>query len=709
MAQYRRNKETGVVEQLFKLEDGSETWYKTKLDYTPDEKIPGPGQYGLGGSRVYNPAVSKQNVQERYRQNLEALNEQAAFERDAEAQEMGTWEKGMILAGRETDKLLSGAAEIKDMVRLAAGSDEALDDIIAREQEQKEKDELSAQLEANSGMGGLFKMLPYLATGYGIGPIAQKTAAGTVRAATEAAANTAVKGKGLLTTGVDALANTGGRTGQLGQKMQREWTHPLAQNAARKSQQINYVNPYREGALSRVLGDAGLGMGESTLHYDQDPIDGLIASAAGRLGGELAGPALRRSPDFYDPADRSIVDWGKSKGMRFLPGQDTGNRGQQMFEAGLRSDAEWTDTIKGFDRTNEAINNRVAYESMGIPTDRGVARLTPSDLGEHMNGLKQQYQALEAGTVGRLDAPVMRNLDLHMKRLSEAKGPGAIKIAKSAAAALEEIKRLSTREVKRGPRGRFVKRTFNGEQYQTIRRDLKDAMDKAYASGDSAKARALKPFLKELDAGMEKGIKDFGGDASAGQWKDLNERYAMTKLVIEHGSTPTGKVDLGRLTNHFQTSDPERLLLESGGRVTDLHRLAKLDYLLKSHAGSALSGTGMTNFKNNSSKQSATQRLLGSPAGNMVPIVPDSLMRLYARGYPSKTGLLNMGSSASPSIGGRFWEHPGLYTRALAQSSQIHPEVLRGGANAVSSIWDYANESMEDIGNLFSMADEEAE
>jgi hypothetical protein len=117
----------------------------------------------------------------------------------------------------------------------------------------------------------------------------------------------------------------------------------------------------------------------------------------------------------------------------------------------------------------------------------------------------------------------------------------------------------------------------------------------------------------------------------------------------------------------------------------------------------------MTNFKNNSSKQSMTQRLLGSPAGNMVPIVPDTLMRAYARGYPSKTGFLNMGSSSSPSIGGRFWEHPGLYTRALAQSSQIHPKVIKGGANALNNIWDYANESMEDLGNLFSVGNEKAE
>ncbi len=431
------------------------------------------------------------------------------------------------------------------------------------------------------------------------------------------------------------------------------------------------------------------------------------------MGGEMIGPAVRRSPDFYSPQDKALIEWGESQGMQFLPGQRTGNRGQQMFEAGLRSDADWATTIKQYDANNDTVMNRIAYEAMGIPRGK-VDAMTPDKLREHKDMLQAEYQALEAGTVGRIDAPVMREMDAHIKSLESLKGSDAVKNAKAARAAYENLQNLSTRETRKDARGRFVQRTFDGKEYQTLRTNLKDQITKAYNDGNVGRARALQPMLDQLDAGMEKGIRQFGGEASAAQWKDLNERYAMTKLFIEKGSTPTGNIDPARLTAYFQSSDPERMLLESGGRVTDLHKLAKLNYVMKNQAGSALTGTGMMTYKKNPTKQSMRQRLLSSPAGSAVPFIPEMMLKRYAGGYPSVSGYLGMGIgdglAGRPFLGGnlgRLWDHPGLYTRALAQGTQVHPAAIEGGIDSLDWLIGKGEEAANTMQNLFTIGNEE--
>lgn len=701
MATYRRNKETGVVEQLFTNKaTGEKKWYPTKLERLPGEPLRAPGEKRRRGDPTRR---QRQVVTERYREALEAAQSEALFERDKEAQEMGTFEKGMILAGKEVDKLGAGMANIGDFLGDVAGMD-TTDRFLARQQEQAQNDELTQQLENQAGAAQLFKAMPYLATGYGVGPMTQKVAQGAINRAGQAAVATGQAGKGLLTRGVNRLAQTPGPTGQMGRRMQREWTQPLAERAAIKAKQVQYTNPYREGAASRVLGDTLLGGAESGIHYDQSIPEGMIASMAGRTGGELIGPSMRRSPDFYAPEERRIMDWGEKQGMRFLPGQRTGNRGQQMFEAGLRTDQAWTDTVRGYDRANEVIQNRIAYKAMGVP-EGNIDRMTPDKLQEHMDSLSKQYQELEAGTTGRLDAPIMRSLDNHVKQLELVKGVDGEKAAKAAQDALEELQRISTREIKRDRRGRMISRNFDGKEYQSFRRRLKDQIDGAFTKGDNAKGRALQPLLEALDTGMEKGLKDAGGDATVGAWKDLNERYAMTKLVIDHGSTTTGNVDLTRLKNHFKSTDPQRLLLESGGRVADLFRLVKLNDVMKGQAGSALSGTNMNSFKVNPGKQSMRQRFLSTPMAGMVPVIPDMMMRGYARGYPSVTGLANMGSGPNALLGGNlgaFWDQPGLYTRALAQGTQVHPKAIKGGLDSLKWLSGKAEEGIDMMGNLFS-------
>lgn len=588
--------------------------------------------------------------------------------RDQNVRDMSFGEQAMVAAGRESDKLLAGAANIYDFAADTLGSDDAVKRTADRATEQRGKDEMYQSFDDEANMiaklGGA--SLPYLLTGVSGGPAMNKLGQGVVNKVKGALSGTGSKITSSAGNLGNKLAAKPGLVGEFGKKLKLEHTDPMVRNAMRKGRQPNTPDPYRTGRLGDIVGGAALGAAEGTLHHDNTLEGGLFEGVAGGLGGVLSKPFVNKTPNYYNDHQKELIEWGKDQGMKFLPGAEKGSRRQQIFEAGLRGDRSWTDRINRFDRDNQTVANKVALEQMGLDLpDATVA--SPEVLRGHLKDLKAQYQDLESKSIGRFAPGELSELTKTVGALKrDSKGAYNARTDKIAAKFLKKFKSLQTPS--RGEDGKMLKESFNGKQYQKLRIELKNDIDSAYKAGDVNTRSALKPFMDALDGAMETGVREFGGEVDAKLWKELNEKYALTHLVMEKGMTPLGQFDPKKLGNHFATSDAKRYLTETGGKVVPLQRLSKLDTLTKRDTqGSGLTSDNL-NMTGNPTKLSLFDRVLQTPASGMVPFLPDLYMKAYVKGWPSKTGLLNFDDKGL--------KRAGLYTGALAQGSQTHNKLL---------------------------------
>lgn len=675
-------------------ETGEKTAFRSAIDSkgevmwvsVPLNSIPSKTPSRRRGRGVKYGAAIKE-VQ--YQQELD-LRGKAAQRRSEETRSMGLLEKSMIRGGREITKLAAGAGNIADFVLDAAGSKSAMKWTSARRKDQDEQDRLYREFDESAGIGSalLGSSLPYLISGYGAGPMVAKAGTALISAPAKVAGKAATRTRGSFSKMIEKGAKRDDALGDLSQKVKREWTDPLAKRASMKSRQIKEVDPYRKGLLGEVIGGGILGAVEGGIHYDNNIIDGMIAGTFGSTSGAFAKPYVTRAPKYWNPNEQRIVDWAKDQGMKFLPGMKTGSRSAQRFEQGLRQDDSWTDVINQFDRNNDAVVNRIAFKAAGIP-EGTIDNMGPKQLDGHMKSLRNEYEELTAKSVGRFEPRNMAALEEIMKTAAKAGTKESKAALKDLAAYHKEIKKMSTET--RDSRGRFKKATFNGRKYQELRIRMKEDMDAAWKKDNMYTYRGLKAQIDQLDIAMSIGVKDFGGMATATHWKDLNERWAMTKLIIEKGLDPLGKFDANKMGKHLMSKEPQGLLLESSGRINDLYKITKLNHMIKNQAGSAFSSD--KSRLRNKSTLTLPQHVLGSrfleiPVAKMLGPVSSAYMSLYKRGWPAATGLLNMS--------GTKWGNPLLYTRAAAQGSQAHPKALdyvqRKAGNAYQGITNWWEE-----------------
>ena len=350
--------------------------------------------------------------------------------------------------------------------------------------------------------------------------------------------------------------------------------------------------------------------------------------------------------------------------MQFTPGMEKGSRRLQKFEAGLRESGDYSDSMGQFDRANTDIMNDVAWEAAGVPKEM-VGEMTPDRLGEWMTSLSDQYKKLELDTTGRMSKVGRKDIRRIVSDLESNKSPSGKKAYAVAKSYLDQME-IMFKPV-RDARGRMTKATFTGKDYQTLRQAMKEDMDAAFNSDKPFIPKALKGMIDLLDKGLEHGMRAHGGKAKAQQWKDLNEKYAMTHLLLEKGVNSLGKLDPRKLGNHLMATDAKRTLLEKGGRIKDLQKLVKVDEMSRTQAGSGLSGSNMIPIRQ-SGKLSPFQALMQTPAGGMLPLVHSAYMSAYRKGWPSKTGLLNMDRK------NKYWS-PTKIARAAQQSAQPYPKV----------------------------------
>jgi hypothetical protein len=314
---------------------------------------------------------------------------------------------------------------------------------------------------------------------------------------------------------------------------------------------------------------------------------------------------------------------------------------------------------------------------MGLQADR----LTPNQFRAHLSNVKQAYQKLEANTPVRLDQSSIIRLINHNLNLSRGITDEEAQAAKLANHYLTKMQSIKNQQlVGRNASGRFTPATTNSVNWQNLRSDLKEDIASARDRGDNFKVRALLPYVEELDNAIVNGMIAKGrtaqeGQALVGQWKDLNEQYAMGKLLQDHGLDSFGNVNPKKLDRYFLINDAERYLSGAGGRVRDLHDIARLGAETNRQSGSSLSGL---NESKTGKDETRTERqiLLSTPAALVPKPLTELYFRAYRNGYPQVTGLL-------PFMTGQGLKDTGLYTRALAQSSQLYPNAVEGVENAI--------------------------
>jgi hypothetical protein len=600
-----------------------------------------------------------------------------------EVENMSWPQKAMIAAGHETDKLVSGTRDLIDTVSGIVGSpqeeDVAIKSQFDRANEQAALDELYSAFKDNAGIspqlvGGA---LPYVLDSVLMGPYAAKGAGKVISSLGKGVEKTAkVTGQASKTL-IQRLAEKEGLPGHLGQRMQKEWVDPIAKTATRFKNQIPEYDPYRKGAFKHILGDVALGGLEGGLHYDNSIEGGALASGMGSVTGQVIKPALHRSPSFYTDNEKRLVEWGKDRGYKFLPGMETGHQGHQMFENDLRGSSSWTDVVNQIDRNNNFITNRIAFEQLGVPVGQ-LKELNPTVLKTHMKNLSNEYEDFVSKTQVRFEPSDFKEVQDTISGLNTVGTKPAIKTANLTQEYLTKLEdlRRSQMPVRDPLTGRMRKSSFGGSIYQDFRRDIKSQINQAYDKQDTSTADALSKILRVIDTGIERGARDFGGEVSAKQWKDLNERWALSNLIMEKGMDPLGMVDGTKLGKYFMETEPKRYLMESAGpKMTELQKAAKLEYMTKNQKKGGLFDE-MSGLLHNPGKKSALENLLSSPFAPATSFtgLPQLSMALYKRGWPSKWGLLGFEGSS-------FTNAP-TYARSLGQSSQFYPSMMDAINNA---------------------------
>jgi len=593
-----------------------------------------------------------------------------AMKRYLRAKQMSPVSKVLTSAGNETIKFGLGAKEIGSgtagMIANVLGADAAdkyfADKMLEAGRQNADMDIKNKEYEENAGFwGGVGKALPYIVNSEGLGKPIIKGAGKVLTTMTEVPAAAGRATRGVVLPAINDLASKNIPLLTKGaQNVKRVITDPWARNVANKAKQVNFVNPYRVGVGADMLGSTALGAIEGMLHPDYSATEGAVSSAIGAGLGNVIKPYLVKAPVFRNDTEKELLRWGEDQGLKYLPGMETGSKRLQKFEHAMRSDSTFADPIHRFDAGNEIVMNRTAFHAMGIPKGK-IDNMTPSLLDGHLNKLGKEYDTLESGTVANFRPADRAELSRHVANLATDQTDAGKILASDAADYLKQIDQYTPQ---RDPlTGRIRAMDMQGSQYKDLRRRIQSDINKAYANGDANRADALKPILTKVDDAVERGIRQGKGDVTVNQWKDLNERFAMTNLILEHGMNPVGKFDPSRLTPHFLNSDAKRLLTERGGRIVPLQKMVKLDWMAKHQMGSDLSGLGTKNIYN-PSNPGIVPKLLMTPAAGYLPTIPEAALKLYTKGYPVKTGLLGMS--------GEGFGRPSLYTRAYEASQQPH-------------------------------------
>ena len=602
-----------------------------------------------------------------------------------------------IAAGRTLDKFKAGTEDFGNLLKgmitsytNPEGFQESLDARGAIKEDQAGKDRLMAEFNKNPGWGGtLGDMLPYLLTGEYIGKPLIKGAGKITSAIADIPAEAATKGKGLITRAVDkAAASSVPVLNTTGKMAQTEFTGPWAERALHNARATSPWESLFKSHGGNILGPALLGAGESGLHYDQTMGEGALSSVIGQKMGDVMGPWLTRGTDYRAnvPGEAPLRDFAYKEGWNATPGDDLGNQFYQRFEAGLRNNGNYADRLKQWDVADVITRNQSVFEGMGIPR-KSVDALTPDKLLEHENSLKSQYKKWVDGAEGLFDFNDRNTVRNHLAKTANNTTEEGIKAHKEAQYYADQINK--TMGVQRNTLGQIQPSVINGEEFQTLRTDLKGEISAAWNKGDRVKAKALQPLLNVLDGSIEKSIAKGRGDpeANIAAFRELNRKWAVTEAIKQHGLTDLGSFDPIKFANHAMSADNSRYLMETGGpEMNKIFQWSKHAKMRKENAGSDLGGMGV-HAESLAPKRTLLNTLV-QPFNVNTPLT-DPFLRAYLAGWPAKTGLLNMS--------GEKFGDPKIYARAYSASQQPWPKLYHKTEDALTSTVKNAEDIKKEI------------
>jgi hypothetical protein len=591
--------------------------------------------------------------------------------------------KTMIGAGRELHKLGAGLHKGNLFLQDKMGFQGAAKELEEQALQQAEEDRLYKGFDAAVGipkhLGGA---IPYFITGEVGGPVINKVVGKGLNLLTKPFSATgnilregAATAAGSLTKSPYALPRA------VGKKMQSEIVTPSVEAALSDSLHPVLQHPLYKDFWAKQLGSGALGGAEGAAHYDSNFEKGAVSSMVGHNLGLVSKTKVSRVPNFRTDTDKEVLNWYERQGGKLSPGLETGSQQLQNFESQIAKGGPYADTAALYKQENQLVDNNIAYKAMGIDAPVGT-HLTPAELAEHHKALKKGYDEIAANTLAKFNKDDIDFMRSHVKDLYDAPTDEAKKIATNAYKYLNAIEN-NIKGVTFG--GKTNTSSMSGKALQRIRSNLKNDIDLAYKENNNAKVDAYKPLLKRLEAGIEAGIgKEKGAEALA-KYKDLDNKFAMTDIVLKHGLSPSG-VDASRLLSYFEGRKAKEFYLEQGSKeMTDLHKLAKVEYYRK-NTNKSLAGL------KNEGDMTTMQQLVSHPDYLYLSPLKSLYMHMYHKGWPVKTGLLGMGENTTVPLGpfkarvGNLWEGPELYTRAIAQSNKTGSETVPRVAKTIASI-----------------------
>lgn len=342
-----------------------------------------------------------------------------------------------------------------------------------------------------------------------------------------------------------------------------------------------------------------IGAGEGSVNYNQTAGEGALASMGGAALG-MFGPLtkLSRVENVRDANSKAIIKEMHEEGFSLTPGVRTGNRQMQTEEAGMRNSDVLGDYYhQTVTRPNQRKMTEMAGDAIGL-NGKGRDTFSANELSDHMQSLKSQYGQLEANTTGTLTSKHMKEAGDILTDLKPTANRNTSPADKSRYQKVKSITDQILAEstpVSRLPGGA---RTISGSQYQMFRQRVQDEASQAFQNGDRRLGNALNRIKASLDDAIETGM----GRTKAAEWKDLNERYAMTNLLLKSGMTPTGAIDPMGITSAVMKGDEAiRTLTGQGNRIQKLQKIAKYNDVLTNVEGGSLTGLGNADYTANRS------------------------------------------------------------------------------------------------------------
>ena len=668
---------------------------------------PGPivlkgGEYDSGTTPKINEGKSDQQVQAEKNTPLGRAQAKGpeALKRLSDARGMSNWGKFYKGAVDETKKLVAGTADIIDTTSgVLSTIDESflpesyveaardagiskppsyyMESSANRAVEQKGIDEQNAEFKDVAGVPGfLGSSMPYLAMEAATGPISSKLVSGLGGMMASGLA----KGARAVGDETKTIADILIARGVPGVQKAKDVVQPKVKRLTDiYVGREKYGDPNNVGRIKDIIAGTGTGAVSGAMQYDNSMADGAVSGFAGGVTGAALAPWLSKKHNANTPAQRATIEAMKRKKYRVAPGIDINNKELKSLEQGLRNDNSTSAYMKNFDDSNQRIKNKIAYNAMGV-SDKKAGNMTMEEMRAHIDGMGTDYDKLVAGTRGKITPDEYTDLDTHFnnvinKPLSDPKLATEMEGYKKAISDATRVGRDPTT-------GRFTAATFDGKDYQSIRRHIKNRMSQARLARDQNTVDALEPIVAAMDKGVERGVTTGQGSISPAAWKDMNEKFAMKELLVNSGMTTHGDIDTGKLYTELKSNDMQRMLTGKGGRIKDLHLLGKMEELEMDTMNNPLTGANLHDPQGH--KMSVPEKVFTSKAGKFMPSTSDAALNMYLKGYPAQYGLAGMNR-----FDGLY--KPSTFTRSMSQAGQLYPQAMQAGEDTYDSTKEFMN------------------